>query len=464
MDEQSALNELERKVLLGKKLGVFDDREGRQLLKCYQHGILDSFVVGRINGRVTAALRRLALSGSPFLPHKLHRGNFIFGLDPQGNLIRIDRQYLNAHVLILGGTGSGKSNQQKFRATLLAPFVSGIWLFDIRKAEYRALRPVFKRMGIDLKVIRSRMFQLNPLQVPLDVEPIEYAAVAAGFLVRALDLPPRAATLLSSTIITLYREHGILNGGRKYPTLFHLFEAVRTNRNAHPQARQAVLDNLGAVLQALGPEILGYHCGWEVHQLARHHLVCELAGWPDSGKNVVLDYLLTAEFVSRVARGISNCQMNLWISFDESRRLFSQRQETASHGGSGLTDLVGLVRGTGIGLEISVLTTHDLSAYVPNLTSTKIMGRCGSITEYTAAGRFMGLNAEQIEWCAHHLVPGLFVGQVGEGHWRYPFLFTVPLVDRIDMETLGAEESTDDPSEAVAMPTDKAHDIDGRFL
>ena len=38
----------------------------------------------------------------------------------------------------------------------------------------------------------------------------------------------------------------------------------------------------------------------------------------------------------------------------------------------------------------------------------------------------MGLSNEQIFWCAHHMIPGTFVGQVSDGKWRYPFLFKVP--------------------------------------
>ena len=44
-------------------------------------------------------------------------------------------------------------------------------------------------------------------------------------------------------------------------------------------------------------------------------------------------------------------------------------------------------------------------------------------------------------WCAHHLVPGLFVGQVGEGDWRYPFLFQVPLSDRAKTEFVSDQEA-----------------------
>ncbi len=129
--------------------------------------------------------------------------------------------------------------------------------------------------------------------------------------------------------------------------------------------------------------MLGYHCGWDTHQLASQHLVMELTGLPESGKDLVLAYLLTALFMSRIARGLSNPNMDLWIAFDEAQRLFSQRQETAGYGGNALIDLLGLVRGTGVGLQISVLTTHDLSPNIPNLTATKIFGRCGSVGEYT---------------------------------------------------------------------------------
>lgn len=439
--EKSVLNELEKTILAGLKLGLFDDFEGRQLLECYHNGILDAFIVNRIQRRVNRALRRLAFSGNPFLPPRLHNGDFIFGYDRHSDPICIYQQYLNAGTLMVAGTGAGKTNVSKNHAIQIAPYVRGLWLVDLRKREFRSLRLIFAQMGIDLRIIRCRKFRINPLQVPYGVEPIEYAAVAADFLVRVFNLPPRASTLLKSTIIKLYIVHGIMNGGQKYPTLFHLREAVRQNRQANPQARQATLDNLETILLALGPEILAYHRGWPVHDLAQQHLVLELTGLPETGKDLILNYLMTAEFISRIARGISNPLMDLWITFDEGQRLFSQRKESAGYGGNALIDLTGLLRGTGIGLEISVLTTNDLSVSIPNLTSTKIIGRCGSLAEYTTAGRFVGMNAEQIEWCSHHMVPGLFVGQVSEGRWRYPFLFTVPLVNQIAHQSVSDREA-----------------------
>lgn len=449
MDKKAILSDLDKTVLEGKRLGVFDDFEGRQLLVCYKHGILDSFIVSRIEQRVTSALRRLALTGSPFRPPRLDHGDFLFGYDMWGKPIRTWRQYFNAGTLIVAGTGAGKTNLSKRHAIQIILSVIGAWLFDLRKREFRILRLILARLDVDLKIVRGRKFRINPLQVPLGVDPVEYAAVAAEFLVRVFNLPPRASTLLRTTVLRLYREYGIVDGGQRYPTLFHLFEAVRSSKDANPQARQAVLDNLGAILEALGPEILGYHCGWAVHELARQHVVFELAGLPERGKDLILNYLISAEFISRIARGISNPAMDLFISFDEGQRLFSQKEDTASYGGNALTDLAGLVRGTGIGLEISVLTTHDLATSLPNLMATKILGRLGSAAEYATAGRFVGLNSEQIEWCAHHMVPGLFVGQVGEGKWRYPFVFRLPLLDPTEGENAVDLQADDKPRKVV---------------
>ena len=439
--QDDILTDLEKKVLIGKKLGVFDDFAGQQLLHCFSYGIQDKFIVGQIEKRVGHALRRIALSGCPFLPPKLHRGNFIIGYDLWNNKLLTDVQYCNAHTLIVAGTGAGKTNLSKFRAIQIAPLVRGMWLIDIRKKEYRFLRPIFARMGFDLKIVRGHNFCLNPLEVPYGVKPIEYAAVISDLLVKVLNLPPRASTLLKSTIIKLYQLSGILDGDDKFPTLFHLHKAIREDRNANPQARQATLDNLEAVLLELGPEMLAYHRGWSVNELAKQYLVMEMTGLSEQGKDLVISTLLTQEFISRIARGISNPSMDLYIAADEAQKLFCQHSDSSSYGGNALTDLVGLVRGTGIGLEISVLTTHNLSVGIPNLTATKIIGRCGSEAEYTTAGHFAALNNEQIEWLAHHSVPGLFAAQLGEGNHRYPFLFRIPLLNEfLDSDDFNREK------------------------
>ena len=445
-------SDLERKVHLGLQLGVFDDPLGRKLLLLYQKGILDQWAAGQIVSRVNQAQRRAELRKVPFKHPQLHTGELILGADEDRRPIKSFIQYFNAGCLLVANTGSGKTTLVCFYATQIVHRVSGMWMVDLRKREFRFLRPHFAPRGIDLVIVRSRKFKINPLQVPFQVDPLEYAAIIADVLVKVLNLPPRASVLLCSTVIHLYEKFRVFSGSQKYPTLFHLFEAVRNNKTANAQARQAVLDNLEAVLSAFGPEMLGYYRGWPVHELAKRHMVFELAGQPDTGKDLVLNYLVAAEFVSRIARGISNRPMDLWMSIDEGQRLFSQRKELAGHGGNSITDQAGLVRGTGIGLFISVLTPDDLSHRIPAITSTKIMGRCGSIPEYEAAGRFMGLTKEQVIWCAHHLIPGMFVGQVGDGTWRYPFLFKVPKLKQL--QAISDQQADDSLKSLVDLDLD----------
>jgi hypothetical protein len=430
MNEKDYLSDLDKTVLDGIELGVFKDNVGRRFLNLYRHGIRDSFVIHTIEERVRKAQRKLAFSGCPFRVPELHQGDYTFGYDIYGREIKDWRQSANAHTLITGTPGCGKTNLSKRRALEIiskGDTQISCCLVDFRKKEYRSLRPMFAEVGIDLKIIRGRLLKLNPLEVPYAVQPIEYASLAADFIVKSLSLPPRASTLLRSTIIKLYMHYGVFNGSQQYPTLFHLFAAVKADRNANPQARQAVLDNLEAVLLAIGPEMLAYHKGWSVHELAKQNIVIELTGLPEAGKDLILAYLLTAEFSSRIAQGISNCLLNWYIAADECQRIFAQDKESSGHEGNALIDLIGLVRGAGIGFEASVLTTHNLSNTLPNLMSTKIAGRA-TFSEITAVGGFMGLNSEQIMWAVHHLQPGVFLGQLSEGDFRYPFIFSTRLL------------------------------------
>ena len=429
MKTNEILNEIDKRVKTGLTLGVFKDRLGRKLLELHRFDLLDEWSVGQINKRVERQLRKDAFREIPFRQPQLNSGDMILGADDGKRPVKSHIQYMNAGSLLVGNTGCGKTTLICFYVLQIARHVKGMWLVDLRKKEFRALKALLARIGIELVIIRSRQFKINPLQVPAGVDPQEYASTIADVLVRVLNLPPRACVLLGSSIVKLYKEFNIINGGTKYPTLFHLFENVRANRDANAQSRQAVLDNLERLLLALGPETLGYYRGWPVDELAKKHIVFELTGLPEAGKDLILNYLVAAEFISRISKGVSNRKMDLFLNFDEGQITFSQSKETG--GGNSITDLAGLVRGTGIGLFVSILTPEDLSNKISSITSTRIMGRCGSIPEYKAAGRFLGLNEEQVYWCAHHLVPGTFVGQVSEGNWRYPFLFKVPKMSRL---------------------------------
>lgn len=405
--------------------GLLEDDLGQSLLRIWDAGVIDERTAGMIRERVRKDAFKHALSGMPFREPRFQGGQFVLGLDTTGRAIHIPLQYLNAHFLTVANTGAGKTTAALFYALQVAPRVRGMWLLDLRKREFRALRPYLARLGIDLVVLPARSMRINPLQVPLGVTPADWAARVSDMLVQVLGLPPRATKLCQTLIFKLYRKFGVFESSRTYPTIFHLLEATKEASDANPQARLALIDSLTPVLLSLGPEVLAYSYGWTSTDLAKRHLAIEFAGIGEVEKNLLLNSLILAEFTSRVAQSVSNPTMNFWICCDEAQRLCGTTGGGLGQGGA-ISDLVGMIRGTGIGLHLSVLSASELAPQILSNTATKVMGRCGSAADYVGIGHSMGLSSEEIQWAQLHLKPGLFIGQLGEGGWRRPFVFTVP--------------------------------------
>ena len=425
MRKKGGFSQLTNDVIYGLEKGLFMDDIGQALLQVWHGGVCDARTAAMIHHRANRERLRQALSGMPYRPAKLGRGELVLGLGQKGPRLRMPTQFLNAHTLTTAGSGAGKTTKSRFYTLQIAPHVRGMWLLDLRKREFRGLRPYLARVGVRLVVLPARLLRINPLQVPLGVEPADWIPRAADMLIQVLGLPPRASKLLQTGLFRLYRRFGVFEGKKLYPTLFDLYEGVRCNKDANPQARQAVLDALEPVLLSLGPEVLAYRYGWPPDELAKRHLVIEFGGLAEADKDLILNDLVISEFASRVARGISNPRMDLWVCCDEAQRLCSGSRGASGHP-SPVEDLIGLVRGTGIGLDLSVQSANDLAPQILSNTATKVMGRCGSASDYEAVGRHMGLTAEQVRWAQLNLTPGLFVGQLGEGRWRHPFVFRVP--------------------------------------
>lgn len=405
-------------VLYGSDHRLLDDDLGEAVLRNVDAGVADEFVRGVLSERVRKHKIAQAFSGPFQMPH-LHTGDLTPGFDQWGRGIRFPVQYLNGHALTIGGSGSGKTTKTRFLVLQIASKVLGLWLFDLRKAEFSILRPYLKRIGVELIVLKGRHLRLNPLQIPEGVHPSDWAPRVADMLVQVLDLPPRATKLLHTTLLRLYQSFGTLGDSAKAPCLFDLREAIANDAQANAQSRQAIVDSLDPVLLSIG-SVLAYRRGWSGEDLATRPIVFELGGLSEVDKDLILNSLLLSVFASRIARGVSNPKMDLWICCDEAQRLASSSSQT-----HGLSDLIGLVRGTGIGLDLSLQSADVMPSILSN-TACKFVGRCGSASDYDTIGSAMGLTTDQRRWMALNLKPGEFIGQVGEGDWRHPFFFRVP--------------------------------------
>lgn len=290
----------------------------------------------------------------------------------------------------------------------------------MRKREFAGLKPALARLGVNLIRLPGRSLKWNPLQLPKGVEISDWVPRVADMLIEVFELPSRASKLLQVKLFPLYRTFKKTN---ESPTLFDLFNAIKNSTDSNFQARTAILDSLEPVLLSLGPGVLAYRQGWSTYDLAKYLICFEFAGLSEIDKNLLLNSFVLSEFTSRISRGISNPIMDLYLVLDEAQRICSGSAQS-----SAIANQIGLVRGTGIGIDFSTQSYDGILAQFISNTATKILGRCGSGADYAAAGKHMGLNAEQIHWAQMNLEPGLFVGQLGQGSWRYPFVFRVPQV------------------------------------
>jgi len=152
-------------VLYGREHGFSDDPVWQAMQFAVCCGVADDFVLGSMDQRVHQHQVRRAMDG-PFSGRQHNQGDFVLGLDIHKRPVLCPHEYFNEPSLTIGSTGSGKTTKSRFWTLQLASKVEGLWLIDLRKREYRILRPYLQRVGVDLLIVPARKLRLNPLQVP----------------------------------------------------------------------------------------------------------------------------------------------------------------------------------------------------------------------------------------------------------------------------------------------------------
>jgi hypothetical protein len=430
-----------------KAHGLLEDRLGRAIQRSFSYGIATSFGYRVVGRRVVRDMIRKVL-GIPFDEARRSRGDLILGRClVNDQLVFCLLSVLLEPLLLLGSTGAGKSSLLIFwilqiaSNPRIASKIVGQWVFDFRKSGLRVIKEILEPLGIEFINCLARDLKLNILQVPNGMDPRAWAQNVAEMLVRILGLPPRATKLLRATILKLYRDFGVLDGGANYPHLGELSNTIAANKKANPQARMAILDSLAPILHSM-EACLTYRRGWNSCDLAKHRILFELGGVSDVEKNLIVNYLVLSEILSRdsAQRENRDSAPQLAVTCDEALRLIGGSSDQSS-----MSDLVTVARGLGIGIQLCIQNLPSLQ-HCRNLignTPTRIVGRLSSPSDIDTVCSLMALTREQRQWMLHHQQRGMWVAQLGIGD-RRPFVFRSPKVDfRRARPTAGDDEIVD---------------------
>jgi hypothetical protein len=407
--------------------GAFNDHRGSRIqrgLSILPHDkLLRSLAESRIH---YLEQQRKAGRIPPFVQAQMLDGELVLGQDLHGSPIRIMLDWLCSGLLTIASTGAGKSNLVFWLLSQFACLAPSVFLFEPYKLQCRLLLPVFRRVGKPLIVLPWQHWRWNLLQCA-GCDPGQHAATAVDLLVRTLNLPGRAAAILRQGIYALYGKFGVWDQDpARFPTLFHLFEWTRAQTNLNSASREAILDRLGAFLLSLTPACGAWTRCWSPADLSRYSIIWEMRGASESVRNLLPQSLLFSIFNTRIAQGLVNTPLELLLVFEDAARVFSDRT-TAEGEVTPLDEATGIVRGAGLGIWPIAQSTVGFSRRTRPNMAIRIFGRLGCHEDYLTLGADCGLNAEQLDYVRHRLVPGMFVGQVGIGSHTLPFLFRVPL-------------------------------------
>ncbi len=438
--------QLVRDLIYAQEHHLVDDEPARAAVQALQHGVVDDLVRGLIQAPVRKHKIAQAFAGPFALPGPT-RGEIVLGFDRRGRPVCVPRQTLNPHSLTIAASGWGKTTKARHVLAEVALKAKGCWwwAFEFDKPEYGVLKPHLAQFGVNVEIVTARQICLNPLQVPESVAPSDWAARVSDMLTQTLELPARATKLFHTTILKRYRQHGVVDGSQQYPTLREVREDIAGNREAHPQAKAACIDALDPLLLSIG-DVLGYEVGWPTSALAKRYIVFRLIGIAEVDQNLILNTLILSEFTSRIAKGISNPTMDLFISCDEATRLLHSSDQAGP-----IARSIRLVRGIGVGLDLSNQSADVDQAILGN-TANKFVSGCGSPKDRDIMAAAMELTRDQRRELIV-LRPGQFAVRLGDNATP-PFIITIPMTQVPKVRTAHMTEGDSELSkELAAIPT-----------
>ncbi|MCI0330716.1 MAG: hypothetical protein L0196_07165 [candidate division Zixibacteria bacterium] len=281
--------------------------------------------------------------------------------DRKYNEFKLSLQSFFLPVLVVGGTGSGKSNLVKNCVSQLAdyPDKTCFWIFDFLQ-EYRELATGHQ----NILVLPLSALRINPLRPPAGVETSEWAQVFTEIYSHSFHVLTGSKSFIHTSLHDLYAMYAD-EGKEAFPSLADFLQYLRAQKLTRTVWSYAPLNilRIDSICKSLVGKI-DVSRGFE-DELPGRNVVFEFDSAGESElQNFLCEYLMTRAFYSR--RNTTSIAKNLVLIIDEGHRIFDRSKEHTAAGLPLIDTLVTQCRHAKISMLCSVQeiskTTNSLVA------------------------------------------------------------------------------------------------------
>ena len=387
--------------------------------------------------------------------NSINRVLIFFGLDPD---------ILTMHTLAGGRSGSGKSWYFAFILIQMV-LLSAIRGFNVfvpdNKCFYRRL--IGKVPG--LNVITFDKFIFNPLQRPNWMHPLDFIYLFAKKFAADNLLWIPSENLISDALEILFRQKGIFDGTKNYPTLLELSETIgklRNDKTYGPRYRDIFEASLNRFKPYLHIKNFLQKRGISHEVFYSENVVLELplTRIPDPVHNFSFSWILNLTYAKNNALGIRGDRLRHFGLVDESRTLLNANREHSSFENiePGINEVFTKGREFGLGLWFG---SQEMGTFSYSLKANTFTRICFPLTEgedVSEIKKSFGLNEEQ----------GAYLYALAErrmavcrfGRFERPFIIIVPELHGLDQIPTDkeVEEAMDDFYQNI-LPKEEATEI-----
>jgi len=353
-------------------------------------------------------------------------------------LMEFSDELLLHHVLVVGATGAGKTNDALALVMHAARHGTSVLVVD-PKAEYRQLLNVPGVAGKVLVVGVGKPFPFlwNPLEVPGGVSAGLWLKAFADVFTRAYGLSDPSRRILFDCLRGLYGRYGVVEGRGVFPTLRELEVEVGRFRAESPNeanSKRAVENRLHILNTGLLGDALNVPQGYGLKDFGGRIVVLELDRVPSMRDQAfVVEMLLGALWEALHHAPSSVGGLRQLVVVEEAHRYLSEARPPSRRGERSLLELaVAEGRRYGFGFVILDQLPGLLSRYVLENCATKVVHRLESWEQVRLLMDAMAVRLDTVlAKIALHSPPGYAVMKTP---WleavRTPSLVRFPLLQR----------------------------------